>query len=219
LEKRLYRWFYDHVLSRCYDLLIKWYFLPLGGEHRVRSEQVKAAGLREGSAVLDMCCGTGGATLAIAEQIGPEATIVGIDLSAGQIERARRKNRFANVDFLVGDAADTGFEEGQFDCVVIPYALHEMARDERLRVLKEARRVLADGGELAIVEMDTPPGLLNRLLVGFWAFYWVPFNPETRTRRDMLRHGLETEVREAGFCDVSKEPLFGGVFQVVKGRK
>ena len=50
-------------------------------------------------------------------------------------------------------------------------------------------------------------------------FYWLPFNPETPTRRDMLKHGLAEEVRMAGFTDVVRTTLFGGALQVVIGRK
>jgi ubiquinone/menaquinone biosynthesis C-methylase UbiE len=89
----------------------------------------------------------------------------------------------------------------------------------RLAVLNEARRVVRDGGIVAVPEMDEPLGFVRRLLVGFWWFYWLPFNPETPTRRDMMRHGLAEEVKEAGFRDVRKSSLFGGTLQVVKGLK
>jgi len=191
----------------------------LGGENRVRQTLVNAVDLREGDRVLDMCCGTGSATFLIAQKVGERSRVEAIDLSSGQIRVARKKNLLPNIEFLVMDASDTCFAEGCFDKVVIPHALHEMPRGTRLAVLGEARRILKESGTLAVLEMDNPPSLLWHLFIGFWWFYWVPFNPETPTRRDMLRHGVVEEVEEAGFRNVRKTSMYNGLLQVVKGQK
>lgn len=218
-SRKVYRWLYDHVHCHYYDMLLKWCFLPLGGEDKVRRSLIDAVDVQEGDRVLDMCCGTGTATFLMASRAGEHAQIKGIDLSSGQIRIARKKNHFPNIEFMVMDASDTYFDEGYFDKVVIGHALHEMTRSTRLAVLKEARRVARDGGVLAVLEMDTPPNLVRHAYVGLWWFYWLPFNPESPTRRDMLRHTVVQELKEAGFRDVSKTSTFGGTLQVVQGRK
>jgi len=218
-DRRLYRWFYDNIGSRYYNVMIKWAFLPFGGEAKVRREMLDAIPLASGEKVLDMCCGTGGMTFAVAEKMGSDSPILGIDLSSGQIRMAKKNNRFPNIDFMVMDASNTSFRDGEFDVVIIPHAIHEMNRPLRLAVLKEARRILSDKGTLAVLELDTPTGLFMRLLIGFMWFYWLPFNFETPTRRDMLRHTVVKEVREAGFTDVKKSSFDKGVLQVVEGRK
>ena len=218
-NRKLYRWFYDHIGSRYYNLLVKWCFLPLGDEQKVRRAMLEVVPLEPGDRVLDMCCGTGNTTFAIAERAGERSKIEGVDLSRGQISVAKRQNRFSNVKFMVMDAAQTCFGEGAFDKVVIPHALHEMPRSTRLAVLREANRVLKDGGTLAVMELDNPPSRLLRFFIGFWFFYWLPFNFETPTRRDMMRHGVTEEVREAGFADVTKTAMYRGVLQVVRGKK
>jgi demethylmenaquinone methyltransferase/2-methoxy-6-polyprenyl-1,4-benzoquinol methylase len=218
-DRKLYTWFYDTIQSRYYNLLLKWCFLPLGGERRVRREMLEVVALRPGERILDMCCGTGNTTFAIAEKVGSRTEIKAIDLSSGQIRVAKKRNRFPNIEFMVMDASDTSFGEGTFDKVIIPHAIHEMPRATRLAVLREARRILVEGGTLVVLEMDNPPSLFLRLFIGFWWFYWLPFNFETPTRRNMLSHGLEKEVREAGFSSVSKSSFFKRVLQVVQGRK
>lgn len=219
VNRRLYRWFYDHVHCHYYDLMAKWCCLPLGGEDKVRRSLIDMADLQEGDNVLDMCCGTGNTTFIMARKVGEHARVMAIDLSAGQIRIARRKNILPNVEFMVMDASRTCFAEGYFDKVVIPHALHEMPRATRLAALKEARRILKDTGILAVLEMDTPPNLLWHLWLAFWWFYWLPFNPETPTRREMLKHGLVKEVKEAGFRNVNKISMYNGAFQVVRGQK
>jgi ubiquinone/menaquinone biosynthesis C-methylase UbiE len=169
--------------------------------------------------ILDMCCGTGGATRAILEKAGPASQIVGLDLSTGQIRAAQKHPKLRNVRFVEGDAACAPFRNGVFDKVFITHALHEMPRETRYRALSEARRVLRDGGAMIALELDEPEHLAVRWFVGFWFFYWLPFNFETPTRRDMLKHGLMKEVEEAGFQCVTKASKRGGVFQTVQGVK
>ncbi len=219
ISKRTYRWLYDHVVCVYYDLLVRWCFLLFGGEATVRRGLLESVPLPAGARVLDLCCGTGGATRFIAERVRGTGRVIAVDLSAGQVWRAARKSGMGDVRFAVMDATRTGFSNAAFECVVIPHALHEMQRAERLAVLAEAARLLAPGGTLAVQEMDTPPGMGWRLIRAVWWFHWVPFNPEQPTLRDMLAHGLDTEVREAGFADVAKVPHCHGTLQVVHGRR
>jgi len=219
LGKRRYQWFYDHVAHRYYDLLIRWCFGPFGGEDRLREQLLDPVSFGVGDQILDMCCGTGGATFAIAARAGGAANVVGADLSRSQVRRAAAKGRSGSIHFAVGDATATGLREGSFDKVFITHALHEMPRSARLAALAEARRLLKPGGELIVFELDQPPGLALRVFVGLWFFYWLPLNFETPTRRDMLRRGVANEVREAGFRTVSKTSVARGVLQTVVGRK
>ena len=214
-----YRWFYDHIHSRYYDLLMKWCFLPSGGEARCRAALIAPVAFAPNERILDMCCGTGGATRIISEKAGKGSWIAGMDLSSGQIRVAKRRPELADAQFLVGDATRTPFRDRSFDKVFIPHALHEMPREARLRTLSEARRILKHGGTLVVLELDTPPHPLVRLLLGFWALYWLPFNFETPTRRDMLKHGLTNEVSESGFRQITKTSSCHGALQTVQAAK
>ena len=218
-DRPLYRWLYDHIVCHYYDIMLKWCFLPLGGEDEVRRTLIDEIDLATGDKILEMCCGTGNTSLVMARKLGEDSPIKAIDLSSGQIRIAKKKNRLPNIEFMVMDASDTCFAKGHFDQVVIPHALHEMPGGVRRAVLEEARRVVKDGGRLAVFEMDNPPNRLRRWFFALWWFYWLPFNPETPTRRDMLRHGVAEEVKEAGFRNVRKISMYNGALQIVKGRK
>jgi ubiquinone/menaquinone biosynthesis C-methylase UbiE len=221
LNKKSYTWFYDNIQSHYYNLAMKWCFLPFGGERRCRQRLIGPISFEPEDKILDMCCGTGGATFAIAERAGAEAEITGMDLSRGQIRIAqkRREKYLSSITFIEGDVTKTCFRDGHFDKVFITHALHEMEREERLDVLREAKRILRNGGKVVILEVDDPKNPLVRLFMGFWFFYWLPFNFETPTRRDMLRHGLENEVRGAGFRNIKRTASHGSVLQVVEGEK
>lgn len=218
-NRKSYKWFYDHLHSHYYNLLMKWCFLPFGGEQKFRKELIAHINLSLGEKILDMCCGTGGVTFIVAQNAGENSEVIGIDLSLGQIEIARKRNHFSNVRFIEGDVTATDFESEYFDKVFITHALHEMQREIRLKVLAEARRVLRENGEVIILELDNPENLLVRLFIGFWFFYWLPFNFETPTRRDMFKQGLTKEVEKADFKYIGKLSKYRGVFQVVHGNK
>jgi demethylmenaquinone methyltransferase/2-methoxy-6-polyprenyl-1,4-benzoquinol methylase len=198
---------------------MKWCYLPFGGEEECRGELMAHIDFSSGERILDMCCGTGGATFAIARKANPDSQIVGVDLSSGQIRSANRKNNWGNVKFTEGDVTNTGFEDSCFHKVFITHALHEMVREDRLRVLIEAWRILKDEGEVVVLELDNPPSFFVRLFIALWFFYWLPFNFETPTRRDMLKKGLVNELNEAGFRYVRKISKYRGVFQIVQGVK
>jgi demethylmenaquinone methyltransferase/2-methoxy-6-polyprenyl-1,4-benzoquinol methylase len=217
--RKAYTWWYDHVHSLYYNLLMKWCFFPFGGEKRFREKMASGVALSPEERILDMCCGTGRATDALLRKAGPGSRIIGLDLSVGQLRVARRSPELGRVAFMKADASRTPFPDSVFDKVFVTHAIHEMPRRLRLEVLSEARRILRDSGRVVILELDRPGSFWLRLFYGFWFFYWLPFNFETPTRKDMLRHGVAEEAREAEFEQVRKETRFRGVFQVVEGVK
>ncbi|MFQ6115576.1 MAG: methyltransferase domain-containing protein [bacterium] len=105
-----YKWFYDNIHSHYYDLLIKWCFLPFGGEGKCREELLTSVDFSPKDKILDMCCGTGGATFTIAKRSGRECEIIGMDFSTGQIKVAKKKKHFSNITFVEGDVTSTGFK-------------------------------------------------------------------------------------------------------------
>ena len=166
-----------------------------------------------------MCCGTGGATYSILKKAGSECEIVGMDHSFGQISIAAKRPGLLNVQLVLGDAACSAFQDQSFDKVCISHALHEMPREIRLQVLSAARRILRNNGTVIVLELDDPESFMVRLFIGFWFFYWLPFNFETPTRRDLLRNGLTKEVKQAGFRNVMRTSKFHGTLQTVRGVK
>jgi ubiquinone/menaquinone biosynthesis C-methylase UbiE len=218
-SRKSYKWYYDNIQSRKYDFLAKIWFLPFGGEGRFREDLINHIQFSPKEKILDMCCGTGGVTFVIDRKAGKESEIIGIDLSSGQIEKAKKKNKSENIQFLEGDVSKTGFDDNEFSKVFISHALHEMTKDIRQQVLTEAKRILRDKGQVIILELDNPESIFIKIFIGFWFFYWLPFNFETPTRREMLKYGLVREVEEAGFSSITKVSKFFKVFQVIEGTK
>jgi ubiquinone/menaquinone biosynthesis C-methylase UbiE len=102
--------------------------------------------------VLDIGSGAGELVLALASS--PHvAEVTGVDLSAPlvQVAQERAHAQGAKAEFLTADGADLPFPEGSFDLVVATLTLHHWENPEG--VLREAKRVLAPGGTLLLVDL------------------------------------------------------------------
>ncbi len=147
-----------------YDTGIR--LLSLGGVDAMY-EEVAAAATRPGSdtapRVLEIGCGTGNLTLALA---GRGASVTAVDQSAEMLEVAQEKtaalgDQVALVEMAAVEVGDR-FEDGSFDAVASSLALSEMSGDERLYVLRAARRVLRPGGRLVVADEVRPTNLAAR---------------------------------------------------------
>jgi ubiquinone/menaquinone biosynthesis C-methylase UbiE len=110
--------------------------------------------LKSGDALLDVGCGPGTITMDLAELVAPGRTI-GIDRSPEVIERARDAadaRSLSNLSFEVGDVYNLNFDDDSFDVVYAHQVLQHLS--DPTRALSEMRRVLRDGGWLAVRDAD-----------------------------------------------------------------
>lgn len=219
VSKQFYKWFYNQIHSSYYDFMIKLLMFPFGGEKKWRQKMLEPISFSKGEIILDMCCGTGGATFFICEKADRESKVVGIDLSTGQLEHAKKRMYRCDTEFIEGDVTNTFFPDNHFDKIFITHAIHELKREVRLTVIRESFRLLKMDGKLVIFELDKPTNLFLRTFIFIWFLYWLPFNFETPTRRDMLKHGITTEVKLGGFINIEKFSSYNGLFQTVTGVK
>jgi SAM-dependent methyltransferase len=129
----------------------------------VAQEFLKWLNLPAGLRWLDVCCGSGVITEAIVQASAP-ATIVGVDVSAEQIEFARQHRARPNVTFEVADAMALPFADSSFDVAVCGLGLNYIP--EPGRGLAEFCRVIRPGGTVAVYVWDYAHGA--RFLREFW---------------------------------------------------
>jgi len=171
----------DHFHSRFSDDNLR-FWVPLF---------VEAAEIRPGSRVLDVGCGTGGYSIAIAETAS--AAVTGLDDSERFVARARESP--GSVSFVVGDAERLPFDEGSFDRLLLSLVLHQLEDPEA--AVCEAARVLVAGG-VALVRTIAPENVAGRIPERF-----LPTMAAADVERLIPVDALERMLEGAGFDRIS----------------
>ena len=124
---------------------------PLGFWKRIGERTVARLALPAGAHVLDVGCGTGASALPAAQAVGSNGFVVGVDLSARLLDRARTKTAMCgltNVEFRLADMTVLEFPDGHFDAVVSVFSIFFVPDMEGL--VRELWRMVRPGGKLAV---------------------------------------------------------------------
>ncbi|MBR1870162.1 MAG: bifunctional demethylmenaquinone methyltransferase/2-methoxy-6-polyprenyl-1,4-benzoquinol methylase UbiE [Bacteroidales bacterium] len=111
--------------------------------------------------ILDIACGTGDFSLAIARRMPPDSRITGLDLSEGMLAVMREKVAGEErISCEQGDSDAMRFADATFDVVTIAFGIRNF--EHRETALREILRVLKPGGRLVILELSVPANPLIR---------------------------------------------------------
>lgn len=109
-----------------------------------------AASPRTGETALDIGCGTGATALALADAVGPEGRVTGVDVSAPMLAVARaRAGARANVRFVEADAAAHSFAPQSVDLVFSKFGV--MFFNDPVAAFANIRKAVKPDGRLAFV--------------------------------------------------------------------
>lgn len=106
---------------------------------------------KKGERVLDLGCGTGDETIAVASLLGEEGKAVGLDLTSEMIESARKnalEKGIANVRFVNASIEKLPFKDNQFDAIISNCVINHA--DDKSEVYREIFRVLKSGGRFVV---------------------------------------------------------------------
>ena len=127
--------------------------------------------------ILDVACGTGDSTIAIAQAAAPGSRITGIDISTGMMEPLMRKAAHEGVHdrikLLVADALAMPFENDTFNRVTCAFGIRNFENKEK--GLEEFRRVLKPGGRAVILELGIPEKPFIRKIYDIYFLHILPF--------------------------------------------
>jgi SAM-dependent methyltransferase len=172
-----------------------------------------ALALEPGERVLDVGCGCGGSTLAIARRVGPHGRVVGVDLSEPMLARARERigaEALAHVDLVRADAQSADLGESRFDAIASRFGV--MFFDDPVAAFRNLLRALRPGGRAAFLCWQSPqtnPWVVVPM-AAVAAHLPLPPPPPAGTPgmfalADATR--VRTILEQAGFADVTLEDL------------
>lgn len=179
--------------------------------------QLHATLSRPSARILDIACGFGSSTVALARAY-PGATITGVDIDGPSIARARESARALGerVEFIEGDAGALG-DIAACDAAFVFEALHDMPFP--VQVLAALRKMCRPGGVVVVMDeavADTfaPDGDdVERLMYGYSLFVCLPDSLSTPgsvgTGTVMRAATLAAYAKEAGFTGVQVLPIEG----------
>jgi len=198
----------------------------LPGIESWRSQAADALALSPGDTVVEMGCGTGANLPHLRERVGPEGRVVGVDLTAGMLDRARDRidaSGWDNVHLARGDASRPPVA-GPVDAVVSTF-LVGLLPDPAAAVDAWLDLLAADGSIVLLNAGRSDRALAAPLNLAFRAFVrlsapgggaGVPPSPATRLEE---RIDAATTAVARGTATSGRRRLAGGFVRLARGRR
>lgn len=219
-EKKNIESLFDRIAGH-YDGLN--HLLSLNIDKRWRRKTVKQ--LRECHHLLDVAVGTADLSIEILRR-HKASHVTGLDLSAEMMRigarKAQKEGFSASLDFVLGNAQDMPFGDGEFDCLTCAFGVRNFLCLEK--GLAEFQRVLTPGGQLAILEFSLPG---NPVILFFYKYFLEHILPlvgrifsHDRSAYNYLNksvqnfiwgEAMENRIEEAGFHSVASRPMTFGI--------
>jgi predicted methyltransferase len=157
-------------------------------------EVMDALGIKAGTAVADVGCGSGYFTFKLAERVGPQGEVYAEDIDEKEVAGIGRRAKLEvlkQVRPIVGVADDPRLPSATLDAILVVNSYHEWR--EYSKMLQHLAAALKPGGLLAIIDGVAEPGKPRE------AYYSRHRMPEEIVREDAAREGFRFVRKEPGF--------------------
>lgn len=204
------------------------HLLSLNVDKSWRRKAVRHIASRKPQRVLDIACGTGDFTIALAQAGVPD--VLGVDISEGMLEVGRKKVAALglNIEMKADDSESLSLADDSVDAVSVAFGVRNF--EHLQQGLNEMHRVIRPGGEVCVVELSVPTHPL--LLWGYKLYFLhvLPFFGGLISGHKGAYKYLPTSVlafpkpdafcamlREAGFHDVQARSFTFGLCRMFTG--
>ncbi|MDF2682700.1 MAG: bifunctional demethylmenaquinone methyltransferase/2-methoxy-6-polyprenyl,4-benzoquinol methylase [Brevibacillus sp.] len=208
--------------------------ISFGSHVAWRNYTMKQMNIQPGQKALDVACGTADWSIALAEAVGKDGSVIGLDFSQNMLDvgayKVSQKGVGHIVDLVNGDAMKLPYEDNTFDFATIGFALRNVPDIQT--VLNEMARVVKPGGKVVSLEVSKPPFIPYRKLFYFYFYNILPmvakwtvnkyeqyaWLPKSLTNFPDSRE-LARMFQEAGLDPVQVKLFMGGVAALHMGMK
>jgi demethylmenaquinone methyltransferase/2-methoxy-6-polyprenyl-1,4-benzoquinol methylase len=214
-----------NVFEKIYDNYDKMNSVISFQQHlKWRKDTMKKMAVERGKTALDVCCGTGDWTIALADAVGTEGKVYGLDFSKNMLQVGEEKVRklgLDQVEMIHGNAMELPFDDHTFDYVTIGFGLRNVP--DYMQVLKEMNRVLKPGGIAVCLETSQPTMIGYRQLHYMYFRYIMPLMGKIFAKSYKEYSWLQESARDfpgikelanmfekAGFVNIQYKPYSGG---------
>lgn len=198
-----------------------------------RKYTMKKMNVEQGRRALDVCCGTADWTVALAEAVGPNGYVEGLDFSKNMLKVGEDKVKergLTNVTLTHGNAMELPYEDESFDYVTIGFGLRNVP--DYMQVLREMYRVVKNGGIVVCLETSQPTipvfkqlyfFYFRRIMPLFGKIFAKSYEEYSWLQESTMsfpdRETLKNMFHEVGFKEVEVKAFSGGVAAMHLGRK
>ncbi len=220
-------------IAPTYDSLNHWLSLGVDKSWRRRSLRwiVDPSAPQQ---ILDIACGTGDYSIAIARRAHPDTVVTGVDLTEAMLQVMRSKVEKAGLAGRIvaeqGNTEALRFADNRFDRATIAFGIRNF--EHREQALREILRVLKPGGRLVILELSVPANPLLRWCYNLYFTRLLPaiggmvsgdkaayrYLPASVLSFPNKREWMET-MRRCGFRNVSHRAYTLGICRLYIGEK
>jgi ubiquinone/menaquinone biosynthesis C-methylase UbiE len=181
---------------------------------RFQKRAVKILAPEKGEKILDLCSGTGRVASWIAQAVGDEGEVLGMDISKSMVEFAKRKHEgLKRVVFLNKDVTKPWEYQNYFDGIYTSFALHELPEKKRLGALEHSYLALKEKGRMVIADFNPQvSGIRKTILLAFFKLF-------ERDNLNFFSFDQNEMLKRVGFKRIENFPVLAGIFQITLARR
>jgi ubiquinone/menaquinone biosynthesis C-methylase UbiE len=199
--------------ARYYDVFLN--LLSAGRYSHFMRGVIKKMDTKPGQSILDLGSGTGRNDCFMAQKIGSQGKIVGVDISDEMISRAlKRCGKYTNISFRKQRVELPLTYKEEFDKVFISFTLHGFEDDQKVEIIRNAYQALKPRGSFHV--LDYAEFDIDKM--------WFPLRRaftrwECQLAVEFLKLDIKGMVRNQGFTDVKEEFFLRGYLRLLSAVK
>ncbi len=174
-----------------------------------QKKAVKILTPEKGEKLLDLCSGTGRVASWMAQAVGSDGEVVGMDISKNMVEWSRKRYGGINKgEFLFQDVTKPWGYQDYFDGIFTSFAIHELPEKKRLAVFEHSYLALKEKGRMVIADFNPKvSGNSNTISLVFFKLF-------ERENLNFFSFDQNEVLKKVGFKRIKAFPVLGGIFQI-----